>query len=452
MNISSFFKTKFLGFMFIFSSFLLLEPINLYSQDAAVDTCHRTEIQACQSEFKSWNAISISNPPLYAKAQTCVSQLIAAYNQCQNASNLAQNAATAGLVTNATTTTSNLADAAGGMAVSGSQAASAGPIYSQCGETANTAKSFCTATGMVSCTQYQLHLSSTCPQLAKSSYIAAEKTGQIAKAASTLKPLLLGAAIGAGAMALMGGKKGGGGDGGVPTPPPAPATLPSLNLNGTGSSSSSSSSSSEIVYYDKPASNNNGSLGNPAVIDSPSTPVNTGSVTVAQATPSSSFGSGQSSSSTSSDSGRVVSGNSGSPATSSTTGSNGSLSTGGGTSESGSQSGSVTDSSGKSLSSSGGPSFGGMDGSGSGGSANSGNSADGALISGVPVNKNDTKKSLLKSSLKKTQKVEATNSEAKNSARKISSYNARRSVTKQAPQKQTPESVRDSLRRRGIVK
>jgi hypothetical protein len=303
------------------------------------------------------------------------------------------------------------------------------------------------------CTPSIAKMGNECQKKQASALVALAKLNQTKEAFGSLlskaTPYLIGGAVGAGAMALMGGKKGGDGGG-----TPAPATKPDeklrdLNLN---RSSSSAASTPSVVYY--PPSNNNGSLGNPAVTGSTtstSTPADT--VTIAGITPSTSFSSGQGSPvNTDTNSNRTI-GGSGAAAPSSST----SASSGGGgavgsidpgrvvSGASGSDSASLVDS-GKSAG--GGGSFSGMDGGSGSGSSAQAASADGTMLTGIPGGKSDPQSTKLKALASKKAQVAQTQPSTTNTKPLVRRRLATPPV-KVAPPKNV--NVKEGLKARGVL-
>ena len=388
-------KKNSMNFLILVSFFFLN---NLNGQVA--DNCKLEMYNACR-----WQ---LSEMPPTPTAANCIGNLQAALSACQQGEK-----ATGTVLTNAFNAANNITastvDTAGGSMATGSVGAgTAGGFYGQCSSSAKTASSSCASIKLApSCTQYQSEISAKCDLLAKEAGASANQQGMLSKAGDALKsnwkPLLIGAAVGAGAMALMGGKKGGDGGG---TPPPASKPddkLPDLKLNG---STTSAAPTPSVVYY--PPSNNNGSLGNPAVIGSTtstSTPADT--VKVAGITPSTSFASGQGSSLGPDTSSRTISSSGSATPASTSEGSLGSTDSGGGVFGGGSDSASLVDTSGKSAGGGGGFS-GGMDG-GSGSSAQAA-SADGTMLTGIPGGKNDPQSAKVKALASKKAKVAQTQS------------------------------------------
>ncbi len=305
-------------------------------------------------------------------------------------------------------------------------------------------------------TQCQAKQASAVDALAKLNQTKATFGSMLSKAA----PYLVGAAVGAGAMALLNKKKGGG-ENNPNTPevkPPADDDkLKPLNTSGTGSSSSSSSSGPNIVYYDKGTPNNNGSLGNPAVTSSSTTTKPSDAVTVASITPSSSFGSGQSSSSDGLDSNGTRTLSSGSGMNSLSGGSSGGegLGSGSGGSEGGSESnsaaGSLVDAS---KAGSGGSSgaTGGMDSSGGGGGGAQVGSADGTMMTGIPGGKDKDSLKKKKALVKKNTKATSNPSNLKQQS-KLSTQSGKRRIAnaKQAPATVKSENLLQSFQKRGLL-
>jgi hypothetical protein len=292
--------------------------------------------------------------------------------------------------------------------------------------------------------------------LAKLNQTKATFGSMLSKAA----PYLVGAAVGAGAMALLNKKKGGGGNNDSTKkeePKADDDKLKPLNTSGTGSSSSSSSSGPNIVYYDKGTPNNNGSLGNPAVTSSSTTTKPSDAVTVASITPSSSFGSGQSSSSDGLDSNgtRTLSSGSGMNSLSGGSSGGGGLGSGSGGSEGGSESnsaaGSLVDAS---KAGSGGSSgaTGGMDSSGGGGGGAQVGSADGTMMTGIPGGKDKDSLKKKKALVKKNTKATSNPSNLKQQS-KLSTQSGKRRIAnaKQAPATVKSENLLQSFQKRGLL-
>jgi hypothetical protein len=267
---------------------------------------------------------------------------------------------------------------------------------------------------------------------------------------SKATPYLVGAAVGAGAMALMGKKKGGGDNNPEVKKDEEDDKLKTLVMD----SSSSSSAVPNIVYFDKGTPNNNGSLGNPAVIASTTTSNPSDAVTVAGITPSSSFGGTQNPSS--------IGVSDSAPLSRTLSGSGGNASLGGASSDSmngsspegadngNSTSGSLVD--GSSKGSSGGNGFmGGMD--GSGGSANGqGNSTDGTMMTGVLNGvSSDPKKRKARSNLKNQKSLSATKQQSMPStAAKLGGVSNKRRLASEKQAK--PQSLVEYMRENNLIR
>ena len=336
-------------------------------------------------------------------------------------------------------TSGNLAGTGSGAIATSGSTALAVPDYNACGSIAQKGTTSCNSAGLVKCVTHATKLAKLCPELSLAAGNVSAQANQVSKAAGWLKPALIGAAVGAGAMALMGGKKGGGNS----TPPPAPKPddkLPDLKLNG---STTSAAPAPSVVYY--PPSNNNGSLGNPAVIGpttSTSTPADT--VKVAGITPSTSFASGQGSSISPDTSSRTISSSGAAAPASASSGGTGSTDSGGGVGGGGSDSASLVDTSGKGAG--GGGSFsGGMDG-GSGSSAQAA-SADGTMLTGIPGGKSDPQSAKVKALASKKAQVAQTQSSPPNSKPL-----ARRRLATPSVKAAPPINLKQDMRSRGLIK
>ncbi|MEI7440457.1 MAG: hypothetical protein WCK43_02370 [bacterium] len=437
-------------FILTFSNFIYLPK--LFSTDLD-PICNSPEYESCFQEYNF--KYKVSNPAAGAAiqfAETCIAEVREATNFCS----YGREKGLAGTATiNQSLIKANAQDLtgteAGATATSGLTSAAV-PDYNTCGSIAQSGTKNCNQAGLVSCVQQSAKLAKLCPELSIAAGNTAAQTNQLSNAAKSLesaksdyswvKPALIGAAVGAGAMALMGGKKSGNSGG-----TPAPATKPDdklapINLNG---STASAAPTPSVVYY--PPSNNNGSLGNPAVIGSTtstSTPADT--IKVAGITPSTSFASGQGSSiNTDSSSNRTLSSSgAATPASASSVGS-GSTDSGGGVGGGGSDSASLVDPSGKSAG--GGGSFSGMDGGSGSGSSTQAASADGTMLTGIPGGKSDpqsTKPKALASKKAQVAQIQPSTTNTKPLVR-------RRLATppvKVAP----PINLKQDMRSRGLIK
>lgn len=385
-------------FLFILISCFFTKALKAEEDDA----CSNYTLNLCLQQLQAVQANPLTTPQQFSVAE-CGKNLQTAYPNCSRGNELTLGALSNATQTVATTTTNTLSGIPAPMDVGAATTTTAASAYSACASAASTAAPNCAAIKQAPhCQTYVKFLTNKCSTSAADATKASAQQSTLSKAGDALtsnwKPLLIGAAVGAGAMALMGGKKGGDGNS---TPPPAPKPadkLPDLKLNG---SSSSAASTPSVVYY--PPSNNNGSLGNPAVIGpttSTSTPADT--VKVAGITPSTSFASGQGSSIGPDTSSRTISSSGAAAPASASSGGTGSTDSGGGVGGGGSDSASLVDASGKSAG--GGGSFsGGIDG-GSGSSAQAA-SADGTMLTGIPGGKSDPQSAKVKAlALKKEAK------------------------------------------------
>lgn len=385
--------------------FFFSKDIN--AQEGPLNVCKTEELGWCETTINSWS-IELENK---IQAFHCLKQLKQAHTFCSQGSSAGTTASGVATTTAVKTDSNTVSQSAQGTSLAGDGATLGASSYTQCGYTAKAAASACSGTGIAACMNYQSFLTTKCPQFAAYAGETAARANMASKAADALKsnwkPLLIGAAVGAGAMALMGGKKGGDG-GGTPAPAPKPADkLPDLKLNG---STTSAAPAPSVVYY--PPSNNNGSLGNPAVTGSTtstSTPADT--VKIAGITPSTSFASGQGSSISPDTSSRTISSSGAAAPASASSGGTGSTDSGGGVGGGGSDSAILVDTSGKGAG--GGGSFsGGIDG-GSGSSTQA--ASDGMMIFGIPGGKNDSQSAKVKALASKKDQVAQTQPSPPNS-------------------------------------
>ena len=258
------------------------------------------------------------------------------------------------------------------------------------------------------------------------------------------------AAGGLGYLAGKGGKKGGGGDNNPEVKKDEDNKLKTLVMD----SSSSSSAVPNIVYFDKPTPNNNGALGNPAVIASSTTSNPSDVVTVAGITPSSSFGGTQNPSSIGDSDpaplSRTLSGSAGSTSLGGDSGGSMNGSSPEGADNGNSASGSLVD--GSSKGSGGGTGFmGGMD--GSGGSVNGqGNSADGTMMTGVLSGaSSDPKKRRALSNLKNQKSLSAANLQPiTSSSTKLRGVSNKRRLASEKQSK--PQSLVEYMRENNLIR
>jgi len=434
---------------FFFLSLCFFIP-HLWSQSVIKD-CGETTIVACQKEIET---ISNDNPGYAAFLQKCHVGLKQATYLCSGGKAQLEKTVVSYNYSGSVAP----ADAGIGGVVGSGQSLSAADLYKGCTNVKGFVKE---CSPSPTCSKLVTDLAWTCEQNIPAAMQVSSQGAQVSKAANALKnnwkPLLIGAAVGAGAMALMGGKKGGDGGGGAPPPPPATNNkLPDLKLNG---SSPSTSSTPSIVYY--PPSNNNGSLGNPAVTGSTtSTSYPADTVKIAGITPSTSFSSGQSPSNNSDTSSSRTIGSSGVAAPSNSSAGAGAIGSvdsasgaGGVSGGSGSDGAILVDNSGKS--SGGGGSFsGGMDGGSGSGASAQGSSADGTMLSGIPGGKNDPqsmdKKTLASKKAQVAQSQSSTTSSKPLVSNKLNVQNKRLATT---PVKVTPlKNLKQDMRERGLIK
>lgn len=441
--------------LLIFFSCFLNTELRGQTED---DACAVNTLNLCLQQLQMLQQIDLSTTQQQSIIG-CSTNLRTAYFHCSKGNQLTLTALSNSTGVQAMTDTSNLEKIKNPMEGGAATTTAAATEYQTCSSATSTATPDCAVLKQAAaCQTYVKFLTKKCPGAAADATKASAQQSMLAKAGNflTSKEFLVGAAAGALGGYLVGKNngKGGGGGNNPNTPevkPPADNDkLKPLNTGGTGSSSSSSSSGPNIVYYDKGTPNNNGSLGNPAVTSSSTTTKPSDAVTVASITPSSSFGSGQSSSSDGLDSNgtRTLSGSGMNSLSGGSSGGGGLGSGSGGSegeSESNSAAGSLVDTS-KGGSGGGNATSGGIDGGGGSGNAQ-GSSADGTMLTGVLRGKD---KNALK---KKSLALKKSNSAPSNIKQtKLSVQKGQRRI---ANSKQTPvvknEPLLQSFQKRGLL-